>query len=135
MPISSRFVIKSTIVLLAVGFLTLLSIVGMTIWLGEKAQIYLENAIASRDTRTAAVELRSALQSAESSQRGFLVGGNEIYLAPYNSAKGLAQTQFDRLKASLGPAVQTDRMIRRLTDVIAEKFDEMDRTIASKSDL
>src|SRR5450631_4838789 len=98
MPISSRFVIKSTIVLLAVGFLTLLSIVGMTIWLGEKAQIYLENAIASRDTRTAAVELRSAVQSAESSQRGFLLGGNEIYLAPYDTAKAEAQTRLRTLK-------------------------------------
>src|ERR1035441_1225856 len=93
MPISRRFVIKSTIVLLTVGFLTLLSIVGMTIWLGEKAQIYLENAIASRDTRTAAVELRSAVQSAESSQRGFLVGGNDIYLAPYETAKTQSETQ------------------------------------------
>ena len=26
-------------------------------------------------------------------------------------------------------------MVKRLTDVIAEKFDEMDRTIALKSDL
>jgi two-component sensor histidine kinase len=135
MPISSRFVITSTILLLTAGFLALLAIIVATIWLGENAQHYADQASLARDTRISAVELRSALQSAESSQRGFLVGGNEIYLAPYNSAKGQAQTQFDRLKASLGPAVQTDRMIRRLTDVIAEKFDEMDRTIASKSDL
>jgi CHASE3 domain len=79
--------------------------------------------------------LRSALQSAESSQRGFLVGGNEIYLAPYGNAKTQALALFDRLKASLAPSSQTDRMIKRLTDVVAEKFDEMDRTIALKSDL
>ena len=38
MPISTRFVVQTTIGLLAVGFLTLLFIVGMTIWLGERAQ-------------------------------------------------------------------------------------------------
>ena len=135
MPISSRFVIKSTIVLLTVGFLTLLSIVGMTIWLGEKAQIYLENAIASRDTRTAAVELRSAVQSAESSQRGFLVGGNEIYLAPYETAKTQSETQLERLKTSLAASPQSGQMMKRLSDIISEKFEEMDRTIGLKNDL
>jgi two-component sensor histidine kinase/CHASE3 domain sensor protein len=135
MPISSRFVVNSTIFLLLVGFLALVAIVGMTIWLGENAQRYVDEASQVRDVRIAAVELRSALQNAESSQRGFLVGGNEIYLAPYGNARTQAQAQFERLKASLSPSSQTERMIRRLTDVIAEKFDEMDRTIALKSDL
>jgi two-component sensor histidine kinase len=135
MPISSRFVINSTIFLLLVGFLALLAIVGMTIWLGENAQRYVDEAAQVRDTRISAVELRSALQSAESSQRGFLVDGNEIYLAPYGNAKTRAQARFERLKALLAPSSQTDRMIKRLTDVLAEKFDEMDRTIALKSDL
>ena len=134
MPISSRFVINSTIVLLAVGFLALLGIVGMTIWLGVKAQIYVEDATNSRDRRISAVELRSALQSAESSQRGFLVSGNEIYLAPFSSAKTQAQAQFERLKASLASSEQTAPMMRRLSDVIAEKIDEMDRTIALRGD-
>jgi CHASE3 domain sensor protein len=84
MPISGRFVVNSTIVLLTVGFLALLAIIGATIWLGENAQHYAGQASLARDTRISAVELRSALQSAESSQRGFLVGGNEIYLALQN---------------------------------------------------
>jgi two-component sensor histidine kinase len=135
MPISSRFVVNSTISLLLVGFLALLAIVGMTIWLGENAQRYVDETSQVRDTRTSAVELRSALQSAESSQRGFLVGGNEIYLAPYGNAKTQAQAQFERLKASLAPSSQSERMIKRLTDVIAEKFHEVDHTISLKSDL
>lgn len=134
MPISSRFVINSTIVLLAVGFLALLGIVGMTIWLGAKAQIYVEDATNSRDRRISAVELRSALQSAESGQRGFLVSGNEIYLAPFSSAKTQAQARFERLKASLAGSEQTALMMRRLSDVIAEKIEEMDRTIALRGD-
>jgi len=134
MPISSRFVIKSSIILLLVGFVALLAIVGTTIWLGENAQRYVDEASQTRETRIAAVELRSALQSAESSERGFLVGGNEIYLAPFANAKVQAQTQFEHLKASLASS-QTSAMLKRLTDVVAEKFDEMDRTISLKGDL
>lgn len=135
MPISSRFVINSTIILLAVGFLTLLGIVGMTIWLGERAQSYLDDATRSRDTRASAVELRSVVQSAESSQRGFLVGGNEIYLAPYSSAKAQAKTQLARLEVFLAASKQSELMMKRLSDVITEKFEEMDRTIGLKNDL
>ena len=135
MPISSRFVVNSTIILLLVGFMALLAIVGMTVWLGENAQRYADEASQVRDTRISAVELRNALQSAEASQRGFLIGGNEIYLAPYSNARTLAQAQFERLKASLIPSPQIERMAKRLTDVIAEKFDEMDRSIALKGDL
>jgi CHASE3 domain sensor protein len=59
-----------------------MTIVAMNVWLGERAQSYFDDAIAARNTRVAAVELRSALQTAESSQRGFIITGNEIYLAP-----------------------------------------------------
>jgi hypothetical protein len=38
-PISARFVVQSTVLLLAVGLVALLAIVGMTIWLGERSQI------------------------------------------------------------------------------------------------
>jgi two-component sensor histidine kinase/CHASE3 domain sensor protein len=135
MPISSRFVVNSTIILLAVGFLALLAIVGTTIWLGENARLHADDTGRARNTRIAAVELRSALQSAEASQRGYLVDGNEIYLAPYGSAKTLAQAHFERLKASITGAAPTDRMMRRLSEVIAEKLADMDSTIALKNDL
>src|SRR5450759_5014150 len=134
MPISGRFVVKYTGFLLTVGFLTLLGIVGMTIWLGERAQTYADEAIQARDTRVSAVELRSAVQSAESAQRGFIVSGNEIYLAPYDSAKVSLELQLDRLKLLLAPYQETDAMLRRLSTVITEKIEEMDRTIALKKE-
>src|SRR6476660_2820651 len=112
MPISSRFVINSTIILFLVGFIALVAIVGTTIWLGENAQRYVNEAFRAREARISAVELRSALQSAEASQRGFLVGGNEIYLAPYANAKAQAQTQFERLKASLASSPQGGGMVK-----------------------
>src|ERR1700742_1177824 len=101
MPISTRFVVNFSILLLTVGFLALCGIVGMTVWLGERARLYSDEASRLRDIRIAAVELRNALQSAESSQRGFLVGGNEIYLAPYDTAKNQMSAQFERVQQFL----------------------------------
>ncbi|MEA2835508.1 MAG: hypothetical protein QOD89_58 [Bradyrhizobium sp.] len=135
MPISGRYVVQSTIALLAVGFLSLLGIVAMTIWLGEQARTYSNDAAAARDAQVAAVELRSAVQSAESSQRGYLVGGNEIYLAPYDNAKATAERQLERLKRLLAPQQESEAMLARLAVVISEKFAEMDRTNLLKREL
>jgi two-component sensor histidine kinase/CHASE3 domain sensor protein len=81
----------------------------------------------------AAVELRSAVQTAESSQRGFLAANNEIYLAPYDSAKALAQRQLEALKKSLAANGEAQPMLQRLSTVIGEKFGEMDQTLSLKA--
>jgi two-component sensor histidine kinase len=132
MPTSLRTVIGSTFAFLAIGLVALLAIVGMTFWLGERAQGYFDQAIHARDTRGAAVELRSAVQTAESSQRGFMVGGNEIYLAPYDTAKTQAQRQLDALKALLAADPQAQPQLDRLQALVADKFGEMDQTITLK---
>ena len=135
MPITNRFVVNFTIIALAIGLLSLLGIVGATVWLGERTQGYFNDAVRLRDTRIAAVELRSAVQSAETSQRGFLVGGNEIYLAPYDNAKAQATLQLSRLQALLPASEPSARVVGRLSGLLTEKFDDMDRTIALKNEL
>lgn len=132
MPISTRFVITTTVVLLGVGFLTLLAIMGTNIWLSERAQLYYGVVTEARVLRTAAVELRSALQAAESSQRGFLVSGNEIYLAPFDTAKAQARHQLGVLKQALDGDPDAAPALRRLTEVVGEKIGEMDQSVALK---
>lgn len=132
MPITTRAVLQSTFVFLVVGLVALLSIVAMTFWLSERAQTYFNVAFEARDTRTAAVELRSALQEAESSQRGFLLTGNEIYLAPYDTAKAQALKQLVALEQQLAPYPDQANSVQRLDTLIAEKFDEMDQTLTLK---
>lgn len=132
MKTNNRLFVQSTTVLLLVGFLALLAIIGMTIWLGQRAQVYFDDVIRARDARGAAVELRNATQTAESSQRGFLVTGNEVYLAPYDSAKSLARRQMEVVKQTQTPYDQAAASVERLTAIIAEKFAEMDQTIALK---
>lgn len=72
------------------------------------------------------------MQVAESSQRGYLVSSNEIYLAPYDSAKALVDTQLARLKSALQPFPATARLLDRLTRLVADKIADMDQTIAAK---
>ena len=131
MSITSRFFVQSTTALLLVGFLVLLGIVGMTFWLGERARVYFNEVIEARDARGAGVEFRNAVQTAESSQRGFLFTGNEIYLAPYDTAKTLAQRQLDALNRMLA-SQDAQAAVQRLTTIVTEKFSEMDQTIALK---
>jgi len=133
MPISSRFVVQATTGFLVVGFLALFAIVGMTVWLGERANNFFDTAALARDTRNAAIELRDALRTAEASQRGYLLTGKEIYLAPYDTAKALAQRQLANLSRSMASNAQAGPMLQRLTTVVGERIGEMDQTIALKS--
>jgi two-component sensor histidine kinase/CHASE3 domain sensor protein len=135
MPISSRFVISSTIVLLTIGFLALLGIVASTAWLGEKSQAYFEENKRLRELRIDAVELRSALQNAESSQRGYLIDGNEIYLAPYDAAKAQVLSRLKTMQAALAETPQNKAVLERLSKILEDKLAEMDRTISLKTDL
>lgn len=135
MPISSRFVISSSIILLAIGFLTLLGIIGATAWLGENANAYFEQISRSRGLRISAAEVRSALQIAESSQRGYLFDGNEIYLAPYDAAKAQVLAQFESLKERLPRSPQDMAVLDRLSKIIPEKLAEMDKSVALKGQL
>ncbi len=129
MPISARYVVGSTFAFLLVGFVALLAIVGTTVWLGERAQVYFDQVIGARDTRGAAVELRNAVLSAESSERGFMVTGNEIYLAPYDTAKTMAQRQLASLEQLLAPFPESAVPVSRLSTIVADKFKEMDQTV------
>ena len=90
--------------------------------------------IEARDTRSSAVELRNAVLAAESSQRGFIVTGNEIYLAPYDSAKAKRNASSTRSSARSSATRDSEAMLRAPLHRVAEKIAEMDQTIALKND-
>lgn len=132
MPGRSRNVARATLVFFLVGLLTLVAIVGLSIWLSERAKLYYEQTLADRRIRVAAVELRHAVQTAESSQRGYLITGNQIYLAPYGNAKATAWRELEILRRLLLPRAEVHQALERLTAIIAEKIAEMDETIAMR---
>lgn len=122
------------VALLVVGFASLLAIVGAGVWLSERANTYFDATVEARDIRSAATELRHAVEAAESSQRGYLVGGNQIYLAPYATARTLALQQLAVLDTELANLADSRPAFERLRTVIVEKVEEMDATIALKRD-
>lgn len=134
MPVSSHNLVRLTFASLLIGFAALTAIVATNFWLGQRAQSYFDNAIEARDTRIAAVELRNAMQTAEASERGFVITGNEIYLGPYQTAKAQAQRHLQALQTLLTSYANSESTLQRLSAIISTKFDELDQTIALKRD-
>src|SRR5664279_1737577 len=99
--IISRELPRRTIIPLFIGFAALAIIVGMTIWLNQHAQENFNNVTTDRSLRAAATDVLNNLQAAESSQRGYLYTGNEIYLAPYSVAKSQLQKSFIRVQSGI----------------------------------
>ena len=123
---------RLTIIPLLVGFLALAVIVTMTFWLNQRAQDNFNAVTANRSLRAAAVDLRSNLQAAESSQRGYLYTGNEIYLAPFQVAKGVIQKRLETVEAGLERFPQLLAAGDRLKIVVGQKLQEMDDSISLK---
>ncbi|WP_244488947.1 sensor histidine kinase [Devosia sp. Root635] len=129
MPISSNAFVRSTVALLVVGFLALAGIVGTTIWLVERTQVYFNEVVEARDARTVTVDLRTALQDAETGQRGFLLTQDEAYLEPYAAALQTVEAQFSELKTVLAPYPQAAEPLAALRTDIDFKLAEMEHTI------
>ncbi len=129
MPISSSAFFRSTALLLLIGFAALLAIVGTTIWLVEQNQKWFEETTQARVARFAAVNLRSGLQDLETSQRGFLLTGEERYLEPYNRALPEVPRQLEALEQILEPFPEATQPMANMRAAITAKLDEMARTI------
>lgn len=129
---SASRITRASAVLLMIGFFALVVMVGFTFHLAQRTQADLASAVRLRDIATAADDLRYGMQAAESSQRGFLANGNEIYLAPYATAKVRALRQFDAVKTYLTQDATSQPLLARLDLLIPQKFAELDQTIALK---
>lgn len=118
---------------LTIGFLALIVIVGATIWLVERGNSLFAQSELQRSIRIVAVDLRDHLRTAESSERGFLLSGNEIYLAPYDTAKTRARQELDDLGRMIAADAPNRAMLPRLSEAVGEKIVEMDKSIALKN--
>jgi two-component sensor histidine kinase len=115
---------------LTIGFLALIVMVGTTIWLVERGDSLFGQWAQQRTIRVIAVDLRDHVRTAESSQRGFVLTGNPIYLAPYDTAKTRARQELAELARQLPADAPNRAMLPRLAEAMAEKIAEMDDSIA-----
>ena len=129
MPITRTSFLRTSAILLVVGLVALIGIVGTTLWLVERTQVYFDEVVEAREARTATVDLRTALQDVETGQRGFLLTLDETYLEPFNDARSRILPAYERMKAVLEPYPQADEPMARLLEGIETKISELDRTI------
>ena len=129
MPITSSTLVRTTALLMLTGLVALLAIVGTTLWLVERTQTYFTEVVEARNARMAAVDLRNSLQNAETGQRGYLLTLDEVYLAPYNAARGEIDPSLEHLLQILSPYPQAREMIAAIEENVAVKVEELDRTV------
>lgn len=121
--------LRVTLLPILVGFLALAAIVAMAFWLNARTQTLFADVVTLRTLRSEAVDLRSALQTAESSQRGYLYTQNEVYLAPFEVAQTQALRQLKLLQAGLSYFPNFQGASQKLRDVVAQKTVELNQTV------
>lgn len=129
MPITARAFIRSQLLFVGVGVLALAAIVAVALWLGARSDDLARGILEARDLKTTAVEVREAIQRAESSQRGFLYTNNEVYLAPYGLAQSEARQKAGSLPLAIGQYPNLRPVTDKLIEIVDTKFSEMDSTI------
>jgi two-component sensor histidine kinase len=121
---------RLTLLPILIGFLALAAIVATSFWLNTRTQTLFADVVTLRAVRAEAVDLRSALQTAESSQRGYLYTKNEVYLAPFAVAKTQALRQLKLLEEGLSDFPKLQGAGQRLSDVVDQKIAELNQTVA-----
>jgi methyl-accepting chemotaxis protein len=77
-------------------------------------------------------KLLSALQDVETGQRGFIISGEESYLAPYNNALSAVEVNRQRLAELVNDNPREASRAQALTPLIAEKLDAINEGIEAR---
>ena len=114
---------------LAAGFLLLVAVVAAT---GGLIAMQRGNVADTRRTvelRAAVARLFSMLQDAETSQRGYLLTGEDVYLAPFRETEGRITAALDRVADAVAAELETGAALAKLRSVTDDKLAELRRTI------
>ena len=87
----------------------------------------------SRIVVDAVQDLRSAIQAAESGQRGYLLTGREEYLLPYRGALGQLAVLQGRLSQLVGGTPTQEKRNEALAQALQDKLAELAHTIELRS--
>jgi len=115
---------------LALGFIALGAIVGARSWLIMDQQEASQATREAFELERSVLSTLSLLQDAETSQRGFLLTGEEPYLEPYNSARAAMPKALDGIRDRVADNAARVQQAVLLKDATAEKFAELDDTLA-----
>ena len=122
-------------ILVMAATILLVGVVGLLTWMqftnGRQAQFLVRH---TNEVITAVDELRIAVRSAETSQRGYLLTGREDYLAPYHDAVRRAiQLQGQLVPLTANNPNQQNRL-RALAPLLQRKLEDLAQTIPLRSE-
>jgi CHASE3 domain sensor protein len=99
-------------------------------WLAmENRQRNVESMQLSAQTVSELRGVLSDLQNAETGQRGYLLVGTEIYLTPYNQAKGAIGPKLLRLRALMDKDAPRLQRLGELETLASEKMQELEQAV------
>ena len=82
--------------------------------------------------RTNLAELLMQLTNAETGQRGYLLMGDDTYLAPYQGALGNVRKSFEDLRGLTVDSPQQEKRLDEIGRLIDNKLSELKRTIDTR---
>jgi signal transduction histidine kinase len=129
MPLFSSAFARRTITLLFLGVLALLAIVGTSGWLSARTVEHTNEVILERQIRMVTGNIQVAMLDAETGQRGYVLTGEERYLAPYTAAIPVAHDGLANLARIYADEGRPEARLDRLGQQIDAKFAELAETI------
>ncbi|PYS47118.1 MAG: hypothetical protein DMF68_16910 [Acidobacteria bacterium] len=118
---------------IAMGFaftLAILLAVGVVSYRNTRKLIRDSNSVAhSHDVQDELDSTLSTIVEAETGQRGYIITGDEQYLAPYTKATSSIHQHIERLKALIADEPEQQRRLTALEQKLAERLQLMSETI------
>lgn len=127
---SNTSFVRSTLIMLGLGVLLLVGIVGTSLWLTRENRVYSDTVAEMRRIRSGSADLLSALQDAETGQRGFLLTGEQSYLDPFNLALKNLPERRKRLADAVANYPEYAGKLPDLDKAIDGKLAEVENTVA-----
>jgi signal transduction histidine kinase len=116
------------------GFLIILTVLlvntVISFWNSSRIAETEELVASSQDVRLAMWRVLSALQDAETGQRGFLLTGLPEYLEPYRAARAEYDKNIADLKSKLAGDAETAALMKDFDEHVDRELDELAATIA-----
>lgn len=119
--------------LLFTGAILLLGLVLISLRFASQTQKSSEEALEAARLNNRALLLVNLVQDAETGQRGYLLTGEEKYLAPFKRAEAVIHLQFQSITGDLAKIGISEVMVNRLKRLVDDKLAEMQSTIDLKT--
>ncbi len=121
---------RLSLLLLAIGFSALLATGAGLVWMVNTTRSFADGVVASQEVRIAASRVLSMLQEAETSQRGYLLTGDERHLVPYRDALDALPLEMPRLATLILQDGGDPAAPRTVAALATSRLEDLARSIA-----